>query len=107
MKPPITCGTLAPAVLPFMKAKPGKIKVLAPISSTRTAATIESSHIATNCTNQRTGVATMLLKPSTMGGRLFDGGMLRDYSDERDHFEADMNWVLQSGEQGLGLMVQN
>ena len=49
----------------------------------------------------------MLLKPSTMGGRLFDGGMLRDYSDERDHFEADMNWVLQSSEQGLGLMVQN
>ncbi len=66
--------------------------MLAPISSTRTAATIESSHIATNCTNQRTGVAIMLLKPNTMGGRLFDGGMFRDCSDERDHFEDDMNW---------------
>lgn len=49
----------------------------------------------------------MLLKPSTMGDRLFDGGMLRDYSNERDHFEADMNWLSCYSEKTIGLPDRN
>ncbi|MEY3070447.1 MAG: hypothetical protein RL473_554 [Actinomycetota bacterium] len=49
----------------------------------------------------------MLLKPSTMGGRLFDGGMFRDCSDERDHFQADMNWLSCYPEKTIGLPDRN